>query len=133
MLAEELPFQRCRGLIVRREVRCGYAAHRHGAPRAPSRVERRAVQAVTRRPCGPTGVGRFQVRSDGSVFFAVRRMSAASCAKIHDEQAVMMPTHRNVAWKAGSEFAAVTLWISPVNVASKAPATVTPRLIDSIC
>ncbi|CAB3780419.1 hypothetical protein LMG27177_00915 [Paraburkholderia fynbosensis] len=51
--------------------------------------------------CAPLRVGdgrdACQVRSDGSVFFAGVRMSGESCAKIHDEQAVMMPTHRNVA------------------------------------
>ena len=49
----------------------------------------------------------YQVRSDGSVFFAVRRRSDASCAKIHDEPAVMMPTQINVAWNAGITFSPV--------------------------
>ena len=38
-----------------------------------------------------------QVRSDGSVFFAGVRISGDNCAKIHDEAAVIIPTHRKVA------------------------------------
>jgi hypothetical protein len=50
-------------------------------------------RARIRRP-GSRG---FQVRSEGSVFFAGVRISGDNCAKIHEEHAVMMPTHRNVA------------------------------------
>ncbi|REE17424.1 hypothetical protein B0G71_0370 [Paraburkholderia sp. BL27I4N3] len=57
-----------------------------------------AARALLRVGCGPGGQpAAHQVRSDGSVFFAGVRMSGDSCAKIHDEPAVMIPTHRNVA------------------------------------
>lgn len=72
--------------IVRQPGRERDASHFAGATRAPLRV-------------GGAGARQraYQVRSDGSVFFAGVRMSGDSCAKIHDEHAVMMPTHRNVA------------------------------------
>ncbi|TDY24038.1 hypothetical protein B0G81_4442 [Paraburkholderia sp. BL6665CI2N2] len=73
--------------IVRQHGRGDGDSHFAGAARAPLRVGG-----------GPAAkVAAHQVRSDGSVFFAGVRMSGDSCAKIHDEPAVMIPTHRNVA------------------------------------
>jgi hypothetical protein len=75
--------------IVRRDARRSYDAHSCGACFAPLRVgEDRGGSQENRSP---------QVLSDGSVFFFVRRISAESCAKIHAEHAVMIPTHRKVA------------------------------------
>ncbi len=73
--------------IVRQRGRERDDSHFAGAARAPLRVGGGA------RGWGDT----HQVRSEGSVFFAGVRMSGDSWAKIHDEPAVMMPTHRNVA------------------------------------
>ncbi len=71
----------------RESVRCFAAAREALARRAACTV---AVRAEA-------GTGEFQVRSDGSVRFAARRTSSESWAKIHDEAAVMTPTHTKVA------------------------------------
>ena len=49
----------------------------------------------------------------------VLRISGASCAKIHAEAAVMIPTQMNVAWNAGSVLRHGAQ--HAVNVASSAP------------
>ncbi|MGF6922297.1 hypothetical protein OKW28_006494 [Paraburkholderia sp. 40] len=97
-------------IIARPPLYEGDNAHFAGAGRALLRVgdavqaccvrrarsdARKSVRDCTRmRRPGSCG---FQVRSEGSVFFAGVRISGDNCAKIHDEHAVMMPTHRNVA------------------------------------
>ena len=100
--------------IVRPLKREGDDSHFAGAQRAllqvggarrwhvPQAARERASLRYRKRsgdwPCAQSGIQfKNQARSDGSVFFAGVRMSGASCAKIHDEQAVMIPTHRKVA------------------------------------
>lgn len=75
----------CGSLTLFEEAACGLRGGMPGNPVASARGMRRA---------GSRG---FQVRSEGSVFFAGVRICGDNCAKIHDEHAVMMPTHRNVA------------------------------------
>ncbi|MGF6302829.1 hypothetical protein OKW42_006182 [Paraburkholderia sp. WC7.3d] len=72
----------------------GGAVQVHCARRAQSHIQMSVRECARMRRPGSCGL---QVRSEGSVFFAGVRMSGDNCAKIHDEQAVMTPTHRNVA------------------------------------